>query len=175
MTPRKQEPHKHSVFNRLSDDRKDSILEYAESHTLKEILSWLKDDGLSVKRSALSRWLLLERHQRRAEDRQAQIDAIIKTAQDRGEIKTADELRQAGQILMEKVALSAEDPKLWFLTESLALKREKQVIQRGALALMERRVKLLEEREAKTRQIVTSTKLTPEEKEARVKQALGIT
>jgi hypothetical protein len=95
---------------------------------------------------------------------------MAEECKERGWIKTAEEERAAAQVFFNRMAVEEENPKMWTMVERMSLNRDKMALEREKFAL-----KSKEHPEwpggAKEED---PTGLTPEEKEAAVKQILGI-
>jgi hypothetical protein len=98
-----------------------------------------------------------------------QAAALDRIREDRkkGMFKTLAEEKEAGQIYFNHCAVEQEDVNMWVLMQRLDLARRQQ-------DLDARKIKLLEERQAKTKEAVQEVKMTPEEKEERIRQIMGL-
>jgi hypothetical protein len=142
MTPRKQKPHGHSVLNRLTPERQRAVQDYALNHTLAETIKWLADDGVKIGDTALSNWLSYLRLAQRMERCSGKADAIVEQGRAEGWIETAEEEQAIGQCLFNRMAMDEEDPKAWFLSQTIVLKRQKMEIEKKALAIAQQNADL---------------------------------
>jgi hypothetical protein len=98
---------------------------------------------------------------------------------------TEDQIARADQLVFTLQASSVEDKELFIELEKLRIAREsaehkarmdvaKLQQKQEELKLAERRVKLLEDREKKAREVMVDAALSAEEKEKRIKAVFGI-
>ena len=163
-----------AVLRKLPAELQQEVMDYLEgegrwkeAHTLREGARWLKRSGVSVSICTLSRyceWRRLQEDLRRSEETAV---AFVKECRKRGWIRNAEEEFLAGQIFFGRLAMMQKDNP-GFVRLLRERTREKGV------KVQERKVALLEAREAKIMAAVTNEALTAEEKEAAVKQILGI-
>jgi hypothetical protein len=122
MAKADKKPRGDSPLNRLGPDRQQAIADFADTHTLDETVKWLRDDGFSTSRTALSDWLSAWRLGAQLRRNESTVETVLR------EIKnpdwTPDQVQRAGQAFFSALALDQQDPKGWFLTQQLALKKE---------------------------------------------------
>jgi hypothetical protein len=101
--------------------------------------------------------------------RSIEADALRVTAvcRDRGWVKSKAAMSEAGQLFFAQLALASGDSKAWVLVHRLELEAAAQDLDR-------RRLALLESRFARTVSVVESPRLSTEEKEARIRQIMGL-
>ncbi|MGP8200222.1 MAG: hypothetical protein ACLQU4_12050 [Limisphaerales bacterium] len=169
----RRKPREGAILKNMAPARQQALWEYMEGdkdekgHSYKECIAWLEQDGIHTNKPRLSLWrdwyysgLSLQRS--------AEV-ALRWVAEDKaaGKITTLEEELEAGQRFFSRLAMLQEDNS-GFARIMTATMRKK------AVKVTEHKLKLLQSREAKARKVIKSTKLTPDEKEARVKQILGI-
>lgn len=185
-----------SKLDALTEEQK-ALLEkwlFAENVTYSEARKRCQlQFSLSVSIDALGQWRRRLEREKLADRalKQALAKASESAASAQAVVRSLEELKdpfwdalkgQIGQLAFERTMEGQQLPLknlkdlTIIMTEGLrdSIAREKITLGREKLAQMDRRLKLLEAREAKTREVVTDAKLSPEEKEARVKEIFGI-
>jgi hypothetical protein len=158
----------------LPEGRQVEIVEYLDGdgakgkpHTTTEGVAWLEKKGISTSASTLSRFRSWRRLREELEEHAQTAKQITEELRKQGAIKTAEEEFAAGAVFFGRLALQRRDNP-GFVRILRERSREK------IIRLMERRVALLERREKKIKAAVSDGKMTADEKEARVKEILGI-
>lgn len=182
---------KGSVLERLlavlTEPERAELLRVAAHGTWTDLKLWFDAHGISAGDSSISRSRdklqlaaegLLKRNQAIGVIRQHAAEAgvtLTQAALEEGAIAVADILdgavdptSEAGQ----KLLLSGLGVLTGVRNSEVAADRVKA--SREIRALAERRLKILEDREAKTKAVVADTKLTPAEKEREMKRLLGV-
>ena len=131
-----------------------------------KIVEWLEaEHGIKSSTGALSEFRSWWELRQLLRARQLKVDSKIEElSQD--DRYTPEQLFAIGQKMFTMSAIEAEDIKTWFATQRLNLQTREQEIET-------RKLKLLEAREAKTKEVVNDAKLSPEEKQQRIREILG--
>jgi hypothetical protein len=154
---------------------------YSYSRTLEELAKILPRNRRAPKMRALSNWYHIRLRERWAEK-------IIRTSQTAGEYEQVAKanpgpITETLEKMINVAAFgAAEDPRAVDLdtvrTLTMLVTRFKELsIQERELALKERRIVLLEkkaEQADRTRDLMTDGTLTPEQREARIREVLGL-
>lgn len=171
------------------DAHEETLLEWERAKvTLDDMAARLKAQGVECSRSGISDFLTKRRRQRDQEARDRQIlesiangsrlGRVINTAM---ETNPAPEMEIIGKLLralvmelgasgtIDEERLKTLDPLLKRALECEKLKQNKEV-----LAQNERKLKLVEEKEAKAKEVLGDQGLTAEQKQARMKEVFGI-
>ena len=137
-----------------------------------EVKAWLKaEHGIATSTGSLSQFYSWFPLSRRLEQASAFADTLKdQIAQLPAMNGRAEELSDITQIAFEMQAAQEQDGELFYNLRKLRLKERDQ-------KLVERRVKLLEQKAAQAdaaSHVLQDTTLTPEQREQRVREALGI-
>jgi hypothetical protein len=168
-----RKPHPSAVLKNLPEEKQFELLDYMEGtattagHTYKATLAWLQEAGITTWPSGLCEFRRWYRHRRRMRQNEATSLETVKECVERGWIKTRKEEEEAGQLFFNQLTLADEDAKAWVMVQGVSLKRDR-------LALEERKLKLMEDRHAQTKEIVNNTQMTTEQKEERIRQIMGL-
>jgi len=168
-----RKPHPSAVLKNLPEEKQLALWDYMEgtattpAHTYKNTLAWLKKSKITTWPSGLVEFRRWYRHRRRMKKNEATALETVKECVERGWIKTRKEEEEAGQLFFNRLTLADEDAKSWVLVQGVSLRRDR-------LALDERRLQLMEDRHTETKEVINNTQMTTEEKEARIRQIMGI-
>lgn len=164
-----RKPRGDSVLKTLPEERQDAIAEHALGHKLAETVAWLRDDGIQTSSAALSEFVCWYGLRRRLERTQSTVDTLLDRLKQERPSMSPEDLFSTGQTLFAALAIETNDPKVWVGTQRLALRQQ-------ALALEDRRIRVLEQRAAQADQAeaITQSALSPDEKMARMRQVFGM-
>jgi hypothetical protein len=160
-----------AVLKRLPQDKQDSIMDYWRTHAAKKTVQWLKEGGITTSIRALSLFRAWYLTRQKYEERETRILDRIRRYKKRDPRLTNELLTEMGEHLFNEIAIDQEDVKTWSVAQQVQLKRESQTVDRKKLALELRKYK---SQTAKATDVVKDNDLTFEEKEAAMKQILGI-
>lgn len=168
-----KKPRADAVLKTLTKDRQSDIAEFARSHTLAETVKWLGADGVRIQKSALSRWLSWWQWQQIYVQSESDAEDFKEMVRKEYPDMDIEKVERFGHLFFQRAAIKRDQPQI-FLKFSSA--RSKAALEKAKLAQTDRRIKLLEEKAAKADQAaeVTKSALTPEEKDRRMKEILGL-
>jgi hypothetical protein len=169
ITPKKVRSD--AVLKRLPRDKHESILEYWRTHNAKQTVQWLKEGGITTSIRALSLFRAWYLTGKEYEAREARILDCVEQYKKRDPRLTKELLTAMGEHLFNEIAIDQQDVKTWSVAQQVQLKRESQAVGRKKLALELRKYR---SQTAKATDVVNDNDLTFEEKEAAMKQILGI-
>jgi F0F1-type ATP synthase epsilon subunit len=175
-----RKPRAEAVLQNLPPARQADLFSYMEGeseaagHSYADCIAWLKSDGINVSKQALSKWR--DWYYLRLGFQSARDDArtLLQSEAEDGEVVPEDKIQRVGNRLFSMLAIKQRDPKAWASVQVVQQNERRLAQNEVTLAQNDRRIKLLEEREAKTKSVVANAALSPEEKEAAVKQIFGI-
>jgi hypothetical protein len=121
-TPKK--PRSDSALKTLPPARQAAIAEYGAAHSLEETVAWLKADGLATNKSSLSEFLSWHALQQQLVKNANTVEALLEEYKAANPNCTPEQIQAVGQSFFTALALQQQDPKQWFLTQQLALKRQ---------------------------------------------------
>jgi hypothetical protein len=168
-----KKPRPEAVLKNLPQAKQCAIIDFLDGtptskpHSFSKTVAWLKADGIPTNKASLCffrSWFL---RRKKMEANAAAALHIVEECKDKGWIKTRKEEEEAAQIFFNRMAMDEEDPKTWALAQGVSLRRDR-------LELEERKLKLLEDRHAQTKEVVNNTQMTPEQKEERIRQIMGL-
>jgi len=169
-----KKPYRNAVLKNLPEEKQRAIMEYADGtetskpHTLAETLKWLKADAITTSHATLEDFRQWFRLRQDMQEDEAMALQTVQACKENGWIKTRQEEEAAGQIFFNRQTQRRKDTKAWVLVQGVSLRRDR-------LDLEERKFKLLQDRQARTKEVVNNTQMTPEQKEARIRQIMGLT
>lgn len=172
MKPQQRKTRPDSPLRNLPEDRQAAIIammEGPQNKSFAEIKKHLASDGLRVSENALSEfrsWYLLRRQFKEAEQSTDTLVELLKL--DMPEL-SEEKLFRYGQLIFSQMALKTQDPAVWTETQKLNLKKEEQRLQERRIAILEKKAA-----QADAARDVATSKLTPEEKEQRMKSIFGL-
>ena len=162
-----RKPNPSAVLKNLPEERQLELLNYMDgtattpAHTYEETQAWLKGAGITAWLSGLSEFRRWYRHRRRMKINEATSLETVKECVERGWIKTRKDEEEAGQLFFNRLTLADEDAKSWVMVQGVSLRRDR-------LDLDERKLQLMEDRHAQTKEIINDTQMTTEQKEERI-------
>ena len=117
-------PRSDAKLKTLSPERQFAIADYARSHSLDETVAWLRADGFSTSRAALSGWLSWYQLQAQLKRNESTVETLLGRLKDQRPDWTPDQIEKAGQAFFGALALEQQDPKAWYLTQTVGIKRQ---------------------------------------------------
>ena len=124
-------------LGRLPAERQEALYEFAASHSLTETVAWLRQEGISISWGPLSRWLTCQRLRQQLRLNEAAVQLLLKSvrsaAQSKGCKWDEDQLQRAGQAFFSAMALAQQDPRIWNMTQRLALAKEQLALEQSKL------------------------------------------
>jgi hypothetical protein len=165
--------HPTAQLKNLSRKRQREIVDYLDgtdgqaAHSLKNTAAWLESKGVKTAYRTVSRFRTWYLRRAKMEANQAAALDRVKADKKKGMFKTLAEEKEAGQIYFNHLAVDQDDVHMWVLMQRLALAK-------GQQELNARKIKLLEESKAMTKEVVKNTEMTPEQKEERIRQIMGL-
>jgi hypothetical protein len=164
-----KKPRADSVLKTLPAERQAVIADYAREHTLKDTRAWLAADGVKTSEAALSGFLSWFTLQQQLSQNETVISQILDDLKTQNPELSQHQLQQAGQMFFTALAIKQGDSLSWKRAQEVRIKGE-------ALALAERKIKLLEAKAAQadeTERTLTNAELTPAQREQRIKEIYG--
>jgi hypothetical protein len=123
-----KKPRPDSRLKTLPEERQEAIADYARTHSLEDTVAWLADGSggcpvvtSSAALSGFLSWWALEQQLSRNESTVETVLAQLKVTNPE---LTERQLSIAGQSFFSALALQNQDAKAWFLSQTLALKKE---------------------------------------------------
>jgi hypothetical protein len=164
-----RKPRSDSALKTLTPARQQAIADHAATHSLTDTVAWLRDDGVTTSVAALSNFLSWYHLEQRLSRNQTVVETLITDIHRQHPKLPQDQLFDIGQSFFSALAIETQDPRVWVGTQRLA-QRQQQI------HLDERRITLLEEQAAKAAaaEAVTTSDLTPEAKQQRMREIFGL-
>ncbi len=162
-----------AVLKNLPLEKQRSIIDYLDGtdtskpHSLRRAVVWLKEDGIKTEDTSLGdfrRWFLLRQG---LETSAASTKQIVEYCKKNGWIKTRQEEEAASLIFFNHDTVAQKNARLWAVVQGVSLRRDR-------LELDVRKLKLLEQRDAQTNEVLNNTQMTTEQKETRIRQIMGL-
>jgi hypothetical protein len=132
-----RKPRGDSPLNRLPAERQEALSQFGATHTLDETVAWLLKDEVITSRSSLSSWLCAQRVRQQLRINAAAIQTLIKGVKSASRTKGCkwdeEEIQRAGQAFFSAMAVAHQDPRVWNMTQRLALAKEQLSLERSKL------------------------------------------
>lgn len=148
----------------LPPDRQAQIAEYGAQHTLDATVAWLKEDGVASSRTALSEFLSWWSVREDLKRNELVTAELVETMRARHPEWSADDLFMAGQTFFTELAIAEKDSKMWKNAQNAMIDREKVALLRERLATQAEKAKGVMEDES----------LSPEQRQARMREIFGM-
>ena len=165
-----KKPRSDSRLKNLPAEKQQSIIEALKAGTVAEVRDQLRRDGIRTTASSLSEfwhwWHLREQHRQNERDVQQMVDLLRQEQPDLSEERLFD----YGQQLFSLLSIKSQDPKVWQKVQKLNLDRQRMSLDRDRFELLKHKA---EQAEAAEREI-GNDRLTPEEKEQRIRAIFGL-
>ena len=124
-------------MNRLPAKRQEALCDYGARHTLKETVARLGRGGVIISHSSLSEWLCVQRLRHQMRLNGAAIQTLIKGVKSASKTKDCEwdeeSIQRAGQVFFSAMALQQQDPRVWNMTQRLALVKEQLALEESKL------------------------------------------
>jgi hypothetical protein len=163
-------PYKNSLLKSLPDERQDELFEYYKKHTQQQTLDWLAGNGVKTSKTTLYAWRSWYLARKNWEQHESEVLQLMMFYKHRHPSLTKEAVAEMGEFLFNTWALRQKDVKTWSAAQQVQLKRESQAIDRKKMAL---ELKKYKDQSEAARKTVNDTTLTPEERQARIRQILG--
>lgn len=124
-----------SILGTLPGERQVEIADYANTHTLKETVAWLKADGVGISSGALSRWLSSWQLRQLFQLADADTMEFIRQLKERNPNLPESELQQFGAEYFQMQAMKMGDAKTFL---KFATARTKAEMEKAKLAQRDR-------------------------------------
>ncbi len=118
-----KKPLGESELKGLPAERQATIADFAVAHTLAETVDWLRADGVRTCSAALSAFLSWYHLKQQLVRNEAIVQMLLAELGKPGQKLTARRLQEAGQAFFTALALAQQDPRAWYLTQQIALRR----------------------------------------------------
>lgn len=133
--PAHTKPRGDSPLNRLSLKRQDALFDFASVHTLAESVAWLRKSRVATSTRSLSIWLSVQRLRRQLRLNEAAVQTVVTKLQAISEAEgpkwDPEEVQRAGQAFFSGLAVEQQDPRIWHITQRLALEREQLALEQA--------------------------------------------
>ncbi len=114
----------HGVLSRLTAKREQALMDYCQTHTLAEAVTWLAKGRVKITAGPLSTWLGAARLRAQLRRNEATVNTLMRELALSGSGWTPEQIEQAGQMFFSALALDQQDVKVWEAARGLALRRE---------------------------------------------------
>jgi hypothetical protein len=132
-------------LQRLPQNQQDEIVLFAQHHSLKNTVCWLRETKqIEVTDCTVSRFLALYRTSQRFERNAAAVELALACLKEHDPTLTPEVLHQTGQHFFSGLAMRTEDAEIWNITRQIELKKARLDLdlQRFHDQVRERRAKL---------------------------------
>ncbi|HEY4414480.1 MAG TPA: hypothetical protein VGO57_02215 [Verrucomicrobiae bacterium] len=95
-----------------------------------ETLKWLKDDGLETSLGALSQFFSWYSLKQQMERNESTVETLLEKVAAANTGLSPERIQELGQSFFTAMALEQQDPKAWYLTQQVGLKKEQLLLDR---------------------------------------------
>lgn len=117
-----RKPRPDARLKTLPEERQEQIAEHARTHSLVEVVSWLKLDGFVTSCAAVSEWLSWYSLRAQLKRNENTVETVLEELKAGRPELTEAELFAAGQSFFSALAIEERDAKSWKRTQDLRLK-----------------------------------------------------
>lgn len=132
-----KKPRADSPLNRLPQERQDELFEFACVHTLAETVAWLREGDVTTCISAVGNWLSAQNLRRQFHRNASAVETLVHTFESASEAKgkkwEPEEIQRVGQAFFSAMAMEQQNPRIWSLTQRLALQKEHLTLEQSKL------------------------------------------
>jgi len=153
----------------LPEARQSEIIAHMKAHQLHETKAWLREQDVRTSDAALSRFWSWWHLRQQLKRNQSTVETLLQELQRANPDFSAHQVQEVGQAFFTALALEQQDPKAWFLSQQLALKKQQLNLDREKFELLKKKA---EQAEA-AKQVVSSAD-TAEEKQAKLRAIFGM-
>jgi len=157
-----------SVLKTLPPARQEALSEYAATHTLAESVAWLKADGVRSNRNSVSEFLSWYSLQAQLAQNATTVETLLEQLKQSHPQLSPEALDQAGQMFFTALSIEQRDSLGWKRAQDIKVKNRN-------LDLIERRVKLLEQKVTSATEVLGNAEISEEEKALRMYELFGTT
>ena len=170
-----RKPNANAVLKNLPEPRQAEIyarcnLPAKEGGGFANVRAWLAEDGIRTSEAALSyffSWYGLRQQVARNEQT---VETLLEKFREADPDATPEKVQSIGQAFFSAMALDQQDPKVWYLTQQLGLKREQLNLDRDKFEFDAAKACLAKLPELKA--VSDKPKLNEEEKAKAIQQIL---
>jgi hypothetical protein len=137
MNERKPRPD--SRLKTLPEERQEQIAEFAKTHSLLEVVAWLKEDGLVTSQAALSGFLSWYALRDQLKRNESTVESVLEQLKKTNPEMTETQLFAAGQSFFSALAIETQDAKTWKRTQDLRINQVRAGLAEKELKLEEQK------------------------------------
>lgn len=124
MKPRSDSKLKTLPAERQADIFARMNLPVKQGGGIANVLEWLRKDGLQTSAGALSEFYSWYSLQQQFSRNESTVEVLLEKFKEADPNATPEKILQMGQAFFSALALEQQDPKVWFLTQQIGLKKE---------------------------------------------------
>lgn len=168
-------------LKKLPGDRQREIWEKINTagETLKSVCAWLREDGIDVSKQTLSEWASFYALQLTFEETENDTNNFLELARTELPDIPEEKITRLGSLHFNMQAVKQRDPKLFLKMQTAQHRARMDVLKyeqrERELAQNERKLALLEAKEASTKKVLSDVTLTVEEQNQKLRAVFGMT
>lgn len=164
-----KKPRSDSILKTLHPKAQLELFQFLQANSYDSAIPFAKEKfGVDASRTSLFKFFSWYPFSRQLEEFEDLISQTRKTIADRPELDLdSEQVSKAGQAIFENLAARTQDPKLFIALRRLRQKDRDQ-------AATERKLKLIEAREEKAKKVVNNDKLSPPERQQKLREIFGM-
>jgi hypothetical protein len=171
-----RKPRATCVLKSLPSNRQDALYEYMDGigdekgHTYAQCVECLMAEGIETNKTQLCNWRGWYIQRLRLQWCQETMEAMMEDDKLNGQKYSDEDIQRKGNRIFSLLAIKTCDDKAWSRTQSLVVRLQRMAqIERK----MEFEMEKYDDQRAQEEKAESKTKMTPEEKQARINQIMG--
>src|SRR3989442_11296598 len=124
MKTTNKKPRAGSKLKNLSEERQAEIAEFALANSQLKTAQWLGSQGISIGQTTVSLFLSWYRTKEQLGRNAEAVQTMLKDMGRKGPRLTPKRMQELGQSFFSGLALAQQDPRIWQITQQIALAKE---------------------------------------------------
>jgi hypothetical protein len=177
IVSRKKDPR--GVLRNLPVDTQAAIIDYMdgrngqEPHAAQATANWLESQGTTTTQQRLSDFRKWRLNRENLQEAESACMELLQSCREKGWLKTAEEEREMGQLLFNRLAISRQDATMWSEMQRVQATNDKAHVDKKKIELEEGKYNDERADAKKGKKAATQPALSPEERQRRIRQILG--
>ncbi len=169
-----------ATLKMLPEQRQQDIFEWLNTagNTFARCVEWLRQDGLQTSKRALSDWYSWYALRLKFKETERDTLNFQELVQEEMPELPQEKVTQLGSAYFNMQAIKQGNPELFLMIQGAQHKAKMDVLKyqqrERELVIAERRVRLLEAKQEKAKKVLSDEELTPEQRDAKLKQIFGM-
>lgn len=169
-----------AVLKLLPEERQQELWEWLHvpGNSLARAVEWLRQDGIKTSKRALSDWFSWYAMRLKFKETERDTLNFQELVQEEMPELPQEKVTQLGSAYFNMQAIKQGNPELFLMIQGAQHKAKMDVLKyeqrERELVIAERRVRLIESKQEKAKKVLSDEELTPEQRDAKLKQIFGM-